>query len=62
MLPSFGVSMFFGCWNVRGSVDPMKQREVRHWIREHKLVFCGLVETKVKIANKEVVLQNISRG
>ena len=40
----------------------MKQREVRLWIREHRLSFCGLVETKVKAVNKEKVLQNISRG
>jgi len=37
----------------------MKEREVR---LEHRLSFCGLVETKkVKAVNNEKVLKNISR-
>lgn len=54
--------VFFGCWNVRGPKEHIQQREVRLWIREHRLSFCGLVETKVKAVNKDKVLKNISRG
>ena len=43
--------MFFGCWNIRGLNDPMKQAEVRRFFRDEKLSFCGLIETKVKECN-----------
>lgn len=39
----------------------MKQREVRRFIQEHRLSFCGLVETKVKEENKTRVMNNIDR-
>ena len=44
---------------MRGPKEHMKEREVR---LEHRLSFCGLVETtKVKAVNNEKVLKNISR-
>ena len=43
--------MIFGCWNIRGLNDPMKQAEVRRFFHDEKLSFCGLVETKVNEAN-----------
>ena len=43
--------MIFGCWNIRGLNDPMKQAEVRRFLREEKLSLCGLVETKVRDSN-----------
>lgn len=52
--------ILFWSWNIRGLNDPLKQKEVRNWIREQKLSFCGLVETKVKAVNKEKILRSIA--
>lgn len=49
--------MFFGCWIIRGPKEHMKQREVRKFIHEHHLSILGLVETKVKVVNKDMVLK-----
>jgi hypothetical protein len=54
--------MFFGCWNIRGPKEHMKQREVRKFIHEHHLSILGLVETKVKVVNKDMVLKAIDRN
>ena len=54
----FYVLMFLGCWNIRGLNDPIKQAEVRRFLRDEKLSLCGLVETKVK----EVNFVNVSRA
>ena len=40
--------MFFGTWNIRGLVDPIRQAEVRSFIRTNKLSCIGIIETKVK--------------
>ena len=54
--------MIFGCWNIRGLNDPLKQREVRNLIKDEKLSLCGLVETKVLEKNKDVILKTIDRS
>lgn len=43
--------MIFGCCNIRGLNDPMKQAEVMRFFRDERLSLCGLVETKVKDGN-----------
>ena len=40
--------MFFGIWNIRGLVNPLRQAEIRAFIRIHRLSCIGIVETKVK--------------
>lgn len=45
-----------GYWNVRLVVDPpSKQREVRHLLKTKNLSFCGLVETKRRSINKDMI-------
>lgn len=61
VLSPFVVPMYFGCWNIRGLNDPMKQREARKLIKEHHLSLFGIVETKVKAINKDSILRSIAR-
>ena len=58
LVHSFIDLMIFGCWNIRGLNDPMKQAEVRRFFHEEKLSLCGLVETKVRDGN----LLSVSRA
>ncbi|KAF8025184.1 hypothetical protein BT93_F2124 [Corymbia citriodora subsp. variegata] len=41
------ISMKFGFWNTRGMMDPVRQSEVRHFVRSHDICCLGLMETKV---------------
>ncbi|XP_074299208.1 uncharacterized protein LOC141630262 [Silene latifolia] len=38
-------------WNIRGFNDPIKQQEVRGYLRDNKVEVLGLLETRVKIYN-----------
>lgn len=49
---SLTLIMFFGCWNVKGLNDHVKQSEVKNFIASNRLSLCGLVETKVKEKNQ----------
>lgn len=55
-------NMSFGSWNIRGLNDPLKQGEVRRFLREKQLNFVGLVETRVKEINKVRVEKAIANG
>lgn len=61
VLPFFcNFLIHFWSWNIRGLNDPLKQKEVRKLIVEHRFsFFWGLVETKVKAINKDKVLRAI---
>lgn len=49
-----------GYWNVRLVVDPpSKQREVRHLLKNKNLSLCGLVETKVRSINKDMISRKV---
>ena len=39
--------MFFGVWNIRGLVDPLKQAEIRTFVSTHNISCIGILETKV---------------
>lgn len=39
------------CWNIRGLNDPLKQREVKSFIRLNKINIFGFVETRVRQPN-----------
>ncbi|KAL7145772.1 hypothetical protein ABFS83_07G109100 [Erythranthe nasuta] len=39
--------MILGCWNVRGLLNSLTQKEVGDLIGKHKLSVCGLLETKI---------------
>lgn len=45
----------FGCWNLRGLNDPLKQSEARKWVKNNNLSLVGLIEHK----SKEPKAQNI---
>lgn len=38
----------FGCWNLRGLNDPLKQSEARKWVKNNNLSLVGLIEHKIK--------------
>ncbi|GAV90321.1 LOW QUALITY PROTEIN: Exo_endo_phos domain-containing protein/DUF4283 domain-containing protein, partial [Cephalotus follicularis] len=50
------------CWNIRGFNDPIKQREVKSLILKHNVAFMGVLETRVRAANKDKVARKIGRG
>lgn len=39
--------MYFGYWNIRGLLDPLRRVEVRKWALSSGLCLVGLLETKV---------------
>lgn len=39
--------MFFGFWNIRGMVNPLRRAEIRRFATVNKLCLIGLFETKV---------------
>ena len=49
-------------WNIRGLNDPLKQKEVISFVKEHSLrVVCHL-ETRVRISNKDRIFTSILPG
>ena len=62
----FGSPLYFpmiiGCWNVRGLNDPIKHSELRQLIHQERMVFFGLVETRVRDRNKDNVSQLLLRN
>lgn len=41
-------TLHFGCWNLRGLNDPLKQSEAKKWVKINKLALVGLIEHKIK--------------
>lgn len=39
------------CWNIRGLNDPVKQREIRSFIKLNNVSLMGTIETRVKFPN-----------
>ncbi|GAV72801.1 Exo_endo_phos domain-containing protein/DUF4283 domain-containing protein, partial [Cephalotus follicularis] len=50
------------CWNIRGLNDPIKQREVKSLILKNNVAFLGVLETRVRAANKDKVGRKFGRG
>lgn len=46
-------------WNVRGLNRVAKQQNVRKFISTHRIALFGLLETKVKIAKRAILYQNL---
>lgn len=40
--------LHFGFWNIRGLNDPIKQKEVKSFVKNNKLSLMGLIEHKIK--------------
>lgn len=51
--------LHFGCWNMRGLNDPIKQKEVRFFVNKNKLSLLGLVEHKIKESNSSRILKSM---
>ena len=47
------------CWNIRGLNQPQKQQEVARLVHALNLDVVGLVETKVKFSNQDIIKNNI---
>ena len=52
----------FASWNIRGLNDPLKQREVRSFVKSQALVFICLVETRVRAPNNERIFNSVFPG
>ncbi|GAV93114.1 Exo_endo_phos domain-containing protein, partial [Cephalotus follicularis] len=50
------------CWNIRGLNDSTKQREVKSLILKYNVALLGILETRVRAANKEKVARSFGRG
>lgn len=50
------------CWNVRGLNSPLRQKEVKAFIKERKLDIIGLVEVKVRENNRKTIENSILRN
>ncbi|GAV59693.1 LOW QUALITY PROTEIN: DUF4283 domain-containing protein, partial [Cephalotus follicularis] len=60
---SNNIFMDYGaCWNIRGLNDPIKQRKLDPLIVVHRVAFLGLLETRVRAANKDRVANNLIKG
>lgn len=53
VLPKF--RMKISSWNVRGLNDPLKQSEIKKFLRRNKVDIAGLVEVKVRLNKIEKV-------
>lgn len=51
--------MKISCWNVRGANDPLKQSEIKKFIKRNKIDIMGLMEVKVRESKIERVAKNI---
>lgn len=51
----------FGCWNIMGFNNPVKQREIQELMHNRKLCVMGVVETKVADQNKQVIHSTLFR-
>ena len=47
--------MLISCWNIRGLNQPQKRREVDRLIHVLKIDVFGIVETKVRLSNQDMV-------
>lgn len=54
--------MNFSAWNVRGLNKRSHQKEVDNFIRMNNLSFVGLLETKVKVVNFDLVTKRLNKN
>ena len=52
----------FASWNIRGLNDPLKQIEVRSFVKSHALDFVCILETRVRVSNKDRIFSSIFPG
>ncbi|KAF7847937.1 hypothetical protein BT93_L2436 [Corymbia citriodora subsp. variegata] len=54
--------MNVGFWNVRGLIDPVKQSEVRNFVKSNHLCCVGLIETKVPPSRSGTISSGLFPG
>ena len=52
----------FASWNIRGLNDPLKQREVRSFVKFNALDFICLLETRVRAPNRDRIFSSLFPG
>lgn len=52
-------SMIISTWNIRGINQPLKQKELRHFLQKNKVDVMGVVETRVKVHKTGNILQKM---
>ena len=52
----------FASWNIRGLNDPLKQREVRSFVKSQALDFIYHVETRVRASNRDRIFSSLLPG
>ena len=50
------------CWNIRGLNDSFKQEEIKKLIRGQQLDLMSIIETKVRLVNKNRIMENLFRN
>lgn len=51
--------MIISTWNIRGINQPLKQKELRHFLQKNKVDVMGVVETRVKVHKTGNILQKM---
>ena len=49
-------------WNIRGLNDPLKQREVRSFVKSKAIDLICLVETRVRAPNRDRIFSSLFPG
>ncbi|KAH0773588.1 hypothetical protein KY290_010725 [Solanum tuberosum] len=52
-------SMIISTWNIRGLNQPLKKKELRHFLKKNKVDVIGVVETRVKVHKAGNILQKM---
>lgn len=55
----FKIPLHFGCWNMRGLNDPIKQKEVTSFVRKNNMSLFGLLEHKIKDAKLSKIIDSM---
>ncbi|XP_010462627.1 PREDICTED: uncharacterized protein LOC104743216 [Camelina sativa] len=50
------------CRNVRGLNDPVKRRNFRNWLKHHKPLFGGILETHISPDKAQRILSSVASG
>jgi len=55
-------SIRFGCWNLRGLNDPIKQKVAKVFVNKNQLSMVGLIEHKIKEPNIKKIVNSKPKG
>ena len=52
----------FATWNIRGLNDPLKQKEVHSFVMSNDIDFVFILETRVRVYNKDKIFNALLPG